>query len=214
MNFWEKKNITNIWENPPKKYGVFSRSSFRWQKTNRCLLIQNCFFNQQMFPCRMPGCRSLATATAQGGAPDWLFQSWVGMSEGESQIGKQGILRYTIYIYTYVYVYIYVYIHTLHYIALHYITLHCIALHYITYIYMCVCNFCWLQLGFFCSGPGQASLPSAGGEVSTTRWARFLPGLRDEARRAGFFFAMGTIGTIGRWNKASNKDGYPLVMSK
>ena len=118
------------------------------------------------------------------------------MSEGESQIGKQGILRYTIYIYICICIYIYTYTY-IHYIALHYITLHCIALHYITlhiYIYMCVCNFCWLQLGFFCSGPGQASLPSAGGEVSTTRWARFLPGLRDEARRAGFFSPWGPLG--------------------
>ena len=74
------------------------------------------------------------------------------MSEGESQIGKQGILRYTIYIYTYVYVYIYVYIHTLHCIALHYIALHCITLHYIThiYIYTCVCAiFAGYNLDFF-----------------------------------------------------------------
>ena len=147
-----------------------------------------------MFPCRMPGCRSLATATARGGAPDWFFQSWFGMSEGESQIGKQGILRYTIYIHMYIYIYIRIHTHihyntlhciTLQYIALHYITLHCIALHYITlhiYIYMCVCAiFAGYNLDIMQRFLGEASLPSAGGEVSTTRWARFLPGLRYEA---------------------------------
>ena len=102
--------------------------------------------------------------------------------EGESQIGKQGILQYTIYIYI---LCIHTYIHTLHYTALHCIALHYITSHYIhiyIYTHVCVCAiFAGYNLDFFCSGPGEASLPSAGGEVSATRWARFLPGLRDEA---------------------------------
>ena len=98
------------------------------------------------------------------------------MSEGESQIGKQGILRYTIYIH----IHTHIHYNTLHCITLHYIALHCITLH--IYIHVCVCAiFAGYNLDIMQRFLGEASLPSAGGEVSTTRWARFLPGLRYEA---------------------------------